>query len=151
MGEQLYAPLGPASQVSRGAHGKGFTLVEVMVALVVIGVALPALLVTVYRQIDGVGYLRDKAAASWVASNVVAENRILVRSGAPLVESKDSGVEEMASRDWYWWSQIEKTTVAEMFRVTVTVAAAESDEKTPLVTLVGYMAPSVPAPAQAGE
>lgn len=136
--------------VACSRRSQGFTLVEVMVALVVVGVALPALLVTVYRQIDGVGYLREKTVAGWVAANVLTEQRILVRSGAPLLEGTSDGVEDMSSREWFWWVQTEKTTVAEMFRITVSVAAAEEDEKSPLVSVVGYLAPAAQV-ASAGD
>ena len=38
---------------------KGFTLIEVMVALLVVGIALPALMVQITAQVDGSAYLRD--------------------------------------------------------------------------------------------
>ena len=57
---------------------RGFTLVEVMVALMVIAIALPALLKALYQQVDGTAYLRDKSIAQWVANNKLAENRIQI-------------------------------------------------------------------------
>ena len=38
---------------------RGFTLVEVMVALIIAAVLLPTLLMAYGSQADGIGYLRD--------------------------------------------------------------------------------------------
>ena len=39
-----------------------------MVALAVVAVALPALLMSLYQQVDGTAYLRDRSLASMVAA-----------------------------------------------------------------------------------
>ena len=54
---------------------RGFTLVEVMVALIIAAFLLPALLLGFNQQADGISYLRDKSVAQWVASNKMAETR----------------------------------------------------------------------------
>jgi len=56
----------------------GFTLIEVMVALTVVAVTLPALLFLLSQQIDGTAYLRDRSVAQWVAADRVAEVRLAV-------------------------------------------------------------------------
>ena len=55
---------------------RGFTLVEVMVALAVVAIALPALMISLYQQVDSTGYLRDKSLAHMVAANKLSELRI---------------------------------------------------------------------------
>ena len=75
---------------------KGFTLVEVMVALAIVAVALPALMGALYQQIDGTAYLQDKSLAHMVAANKLSELRILAEATRVLPEGSSSGVEELA-------------------------------------------------------
>jgi general secretion pathway protein I len=117
---------------------RGFTRIEVMVALMVIAIALPALLGALYRQVDGTAYLRDKSIAQWVASNKLTENRIQLARTGRLFNGTRSGVTEMAGRDWYWWLESRKTEVENFQRVEVRVAAKENVEDAPLYSLVGF-------------
>jgi len=118
---------------------KGFTLVEVMVALVIVAIALPALLISVYRQVDGTAYLRDKSVANWVAANKMAEIRLISSLNSKTLEGKNSGSEEMADREWFWWAKGEKTTVDNFYRMTVTVGSGADNESNTLITLVGFV------------
>jgi len=118
---------------------KGFTLVEVMVALVIVAIALPALLISVYRQVDGTAYLRDKSVANWVAANKMAEIRLISSLNSKTLEGKNSGSEEMADREWFWWAKGEKTTVDNFYRMTVTVGSDADNESNTLITLVGFV------------
>ena len=117
---------------------RGFTLIEVMVALMVIAIALPALLGALYRQVDGSAYLREKSIAQWIASNKLTENRIQLARTGRLFSGTRSGVTEMAQRDWYWWLVSTKTEVEDFYRIEVRVAASEEEESTPLFSLVGF-------------
>ena len=121
------------------ASNRGFTLVEVMVALAVVAVALPALLVALSQQVDATAYLRDKSMAQLVAANKLVEIRILSRVRQSLLKGRDSGVAEMGDREWYWWIESKATEVPEFQRLQIDVAAREEDEKQPLFTLVAFM------------
>lgn len=89
--------------VSTSATGvRGFTLVEVLVALVVVSLALPSLLVNIMQQLDNTGHLRDKSIASWVAANKMTELRLANRLTQALPGNKVDGETEMAGRTWYW-------------------------------------------------
>ena len=118
---------------------RGFTLIEVMVALAVVAIALPALLVALYQQVDSTAYLRDKSLAHLVAANKLTELRVLSRARQSLFQGKDGGVAQMGEREWYWWLQSEATEVEQFFRVEVHVALEESSRDNPLYTLVAFM------------
>ncbi|MES2605538.1 MAG: type II secretion system minor pseudopilin GspI, partial [Pseudomonadota bacterium] len=47
----------------------GFTLIEVLVAMLVLALAMTAWQLRISSQLDNAGYLRDKTLASWVAYN----------------------------------------------------------------------------------
>ena len=118
----------------------GFTLVEVMVSLAVVAVALPALLVTLSQQLDGLRYLEDRTHAQWVAANRLAELRLVVGAKGSLQTGRVSGTEEMAGRSWYWWSEGVETEVPGFFRYEIVVSDQEDGEASPIHTLDGYLA-----------
>ena len=119
---------------------RGFTLVEVMVAMMVIGIAVPALLKALYQQVDATAYLRDKSVAQWVANNKLAEVRIELERSRVLFRGERTGEAEMGGRDWFWEMQTEETPVENFYRLEIRVGLLEpSEERAPMYTLVGFM------------
>ncbi len=135
----------------RGTRQRGFTLVEVMVALAVVAIALPALMVALYQQVDSTAYLRDKTLAQMVASNKLEELRILSRASESLLRGQDSGVAAMAGRDWYWWLDSQPTQVDNFYRVEIDVAAQEEQREQPLFTLVAFLSADLRPDAEAAS
>ena len=117
----------------------GFTLVEVMVAMAIVALALPALMFALQQQVDATGYLRDKSMAHSVAANKLTEVRILALARGDLLKGRESGFVTMAERDWYWWMESKLTEVPLFYRLQVDVALAEEDVNSPLYTLVAFL------------
>ena len=129
-----------SNPLSRASRCRAFTLVEVMVALAVVAVAVPALLLTLSQQLDGTRYLQDRIQAQWIAANRLAELRLVAAAKGTLQTGLITGSEEMAGRIWYWWSESEGTQVPGFFRYEVTVSDSEDGFTTPLHVLDGYVA-----------
>ena len=123
----------------RGVQSRGFTLVEVMVALAVVAIALPAVLMALARQTDDTAYLRDKTMAQMVAANKLAEVRVVVAATRALQAGRSNGMETMADRDWYWWVETKTTPAPQFYRVEVRVALDEERQDQPLYTLATFM------------
>ena len=121
-------------------RARGFTLVEVMVALAIVAIALPAVLVSLYRQVDDTAYLRDKTIAQMVAANKLAEMRLVIASTRVLTAGKDTGVMPMADREWHWWVETKPTEQEpKFFRIEIRVALSEEQQAQPLYTLNAFM------------
>ena len=128
-----------SNRLSRPSRNRAFTLVEVMVALAVVAIAVPALLLTLSQQLDGTRYLQDRTQAQWIAANRLAELRLVAAAKGTLQTGLITGSEEMAGRIWYWWSESEGTQVPGFFRYEVTVSDSEDGFTTPLHVLDGYV------------
>ena len=128
-----------SNRLSRPSRNRAFTLVEVMVALAVVAIAVPALLLTLSQQIYGTRYLQDRIQAQWIAANRLAELRLVAAAKGTLQTGLITGSKEMAGRIWYWWSESEGTQVPGFFRYEVTVSDSEDGFTTPLHVLDGYV------------
>lgn len=93
---------------SRRRHQGGFTLLEAMIALMIVAMALPALITLVMTQLDGSAAIRDKTYAYWIAENQLTRIRLLQQQKAKKalpdykVPEKDSGTVDMMGLRWQW-------------------------------------------------
>jgi general secretion pathway protein I len=90
---------------------RGFTLLEAMIALLIVAMALPALLSLVMAQLDGSASIRDKTYAYWVAENELTRIRLMqqqkLQQKLPSFQlpERDVGVTELAGLRWQWQLQ----------------------------------------------
>jgi general secretion pathway protein I len=102
-------------------RARGFTLLEVLIALLVLALALLALTRTAAMQVHNFTDLRERTLAGWLAQEVLAETRI---ANALPNAGRSSGQRRFAGRDWHWEVQVKATAVPSIRRLDVSVATA---------------------------
>jgi general secretion pathway protein I len=116
---------------------RGFTLVEVLVALMIVALALTALMTSISSTARASGYLRDKALAQWIALNRITEVRLhLQKSG----QNTDTGELDFANRHWHYDTRYFDTSNTSMRRVVVRVWAGDANTKgNPVAESIGFL------------
>jgi len=117
----------------------GFTLLEVLVALVVISLGMLAVIEAVNQTASNSGYLRDKTLAHWVAMNRLTELRL--QAQPPALGEADGDV-DMADRTWRWRSVVSQTAVATISRIDIAVSPADNRDAT-LANVTGFYGAAV--------
>ena len=120
----------------------GFTLIEVMVALVIVSLALAGVAASMGQMIDTANTMRDRTFASWIAQNKIAEMRI---AGVMPEVGESSGEVDYANATWAWTAVVSETGVENLMKVDVTVSYAGFDDTVRKVT--GFIGEPV-APGQ---
>lgn len=120
------------------SRGKGFTLLEVLIALTVIALVLPPLLINAAERVNGIKVMEEKIIANLVAQNLVAQYRLESRLAGNRPPRREDGSELMAGRDWYWEIETEATEIENYFRLNARVGT-NKDLKDPRVTVSAYL------------
>jgi general secretion pathway protein I len=116
---------------------KGFTLIEVLVALAVIAIGLSALMSAISGTASASGYLRLKAQAQWIALNRLIEVRLNMQKFAT---STDTGELDYAGQHWHYDTRYFDTSIPTMQRVVVRVWAGTAATKSnPLGEYTGFV------------
>ncbi len=118
---------------------RGFALVEVLVAVAIVGLALPAMLFSIMGRIDGIAYMRERTIASWVASNRLTELHVLNLETGEIPEGRAEGVVEMAKTRWGWGVETEPTDLEHFHRVEVQVWKDDDPLRAVVASMVTYL------------
>jgi len=113
---------------------RGFTLVEILVALAVLAIALTAAAHALGAATDTTVALRERMLARWVAEDKLTE--LELRREWPALDTKE-GDAEMGGRKFHWIQETGVTPLERMRRVEVSVLLPGA--KVPLAHLTGFL------------
>lgn len=113
----------------------GFTLMEVLVAVVILGLVGVTLVQTTQTTTSQSRYLADKVIATWVASDRATAMRLAMRTGATV--SLDKEKVEQGNRSWQTSVRVIKQTGL-LDRVEVDVVLPERSD-TSIYTLTTFL------------
>jgi general secretion pathway protein I len=122
------------------ARGRGFTLIEVLAALVIVALGMMGVIEAVTQSARNGTYLREKTLAHWVAMNIVTERRL---AASPPEVGKTSDDVELAGVRWKWELVTTQTQVESMRRMDVSVRLAATPEGSALATVSGFYGTAV--------
>jgi len=112
---------------------RGMTLIEVLVALVIIAVALSAAIRSVNSGVANTDYLKQKSFAHWVAMNAIVEQQVEGFQGATNKWTEA----ELAGQNWHINTKASTTDDNAILRVETRVYRDRNDT-TPLANTVSY-------------
>lgn len=104
---------------------RGFTLMEVLVALAVVAIGLTALVGAVGRVTHNDSGLRDRTFADWVAMNELTSLRL-----AKTIPGNGSldGDADMGGTKWHWKATFSTTADPNLERVDVAVSTQDKQD-----------------------
>jgi general secretion pathway protein I len=103
-------------RLATARRARGFTLLEVLIALAIVAMSVGALLGTITSSASNVAYLKDKTLAEWVALNRLTEIRIAQQMPD---KGNRTGNTVMAGMRWQWEQEVTELPIKGMFRIDV--------------------------------
>lgn len=98
---------------------RGFTLLEVLVALTIVALSLTAVAASMNQMIDAATTMRDRTYASWIAQNKITELRL--SNVVPEVGTR-TGEVEFGNADWEWRVVVSESGIEDFMRIDVSVS-----------------------------
>ena len=127
---------------ARHHRTRGFTLIEVLAALVIVALGMLGVIQAVTQTARNGSYLREKTLAHWIAMNVITERRLLP---VPPEVAETSDDVEFAGQRWRWTMNVTQTEVESLRRMDVAVRYADRPEGEALITVTGFYGTAIGA------
>jgi general secretion pathway protein I len=125
----------------RPDHGqRGFTLIEVVVAMAIVALGLMAVFRVVNDTVNNASYLRDRTFAAWIADNRLTELRL--GGEVPSVDETEGEV-DYAGQAWRWTATVAQTPVENIRRIDVRVRRESDAEDSSLAQVTGFVGATI--------
>ncbi len=113
--------------MTRAKSESGFTLIEAMVALVILSVAAAGIIRASEAHVDTIHGLEKRTAARWVAENTMAEAALGI-----------AGPGEQAMLNWRWSARTTLSRSDDPDLRQIAVQVREAGSASPMISLRGF-------------
>ena len=122
---------------------RGFTLVEVLVALFVVALGMGALMAALTSAAGATAQLREKSFAQWVALNRLSEVRL---KGVVPATGQSDGEAEFAGSTWRWQQEVTDPKIAGILRIDIKVSRPGDGSGAAIATATGFYGTAIAPP-----
>lgn len=116
---------------------RGFTLIEILIALIIIGLTLTAVFWALIQHSAATQHLQDKTYAHWAGMNAINQYQIKYANDKKRPRELN-GEEIVYAKQWEWTLLVKDTPDPHVLELEVSVRKAA--KKQPIIHLYGYMA-----------
>jgi general secretion pathway protein I len=115
---------------------RGFTLLEILVALAIVAIALGAIIVNGGNAAGAAGSLREKSLAMWVAHNRMAEIDL-----APVWPNTGKSNDDvtMGGIAWTWRETVQPTADPTLRRIDIDIEKKDQPKAGRFASLTGFV------------
>jgi len=121
------------SPIKSSRKERGFTLLEVMIALAILSVASAGLVTAAGGYLKQTQRVEDKVLAAWVADNWLNELRLADK--APVIGALKAEA-NMAGRQWLLKAQVSQTNSIHLKRLDIEIQRAEDGDEGAVLSLL---------------